>query len=222
MKITEVRAVYAPVLFVPLLFVLAIAPMTLAAADDSRYELSGRLNLMGATGDPMNDILGYGFMLHRQLSDDWYLGFSVEHSSEFDAERPNEKLDIDSVSETDAVGSMTMFTAVAERRYAMESSNWTWFWNLGLGVTDIDVDNAEGDIEGGGRFDIKIDADTETVLLGGIGLMQRLGENWSARYELGVEQHFADWKVTDEVSGATDSYDDYTVSGARFGLNYRF
>ena len=217
MKITELRAVYAH-----WLFVLAFAPTILAAADDSRYELSGRLNLMGATGDPMNDILGYGFMLHRQLSDDWYLGFSVEHSSEFDAERPNEKLDIDSVSETDAVGSMTMLTAVAERRYAMESSNWTWFWNLGLGVADFDFDNAEGDIEGGGRFDIKVEADAEAVLLGGIGLMQRLGENWSARYELGVEQHFADWKVTDEVTGATDSYDDYTVSGARIGLNYRF
>ena len=120
MKISEVKAVYAP-----LLFVLTIAPMTLSAADDSRYELSGRLNLMGATGDPTNDILGFGFMLHRQLSDDWYLGISIEHSSEFDVERPNELFDIDSVSETDAVGSMTILTAVAERRYAMESSNWT-------------------------------------------------------------------------------------------------
>jgi hypothetical protein len=40
-------------------------------------------------------------------------------------------------------------------------------------VADYDFDNAEGDIEGGGRFDIKVDADTEAVLLGGIGLMQR-------------------------------------------------
>ena len=217
MKITEVKAVYAP-----FLFVLAIAPMTLAAAEDSRYELSGRLNLMGATGDPTNDILGFGLMLHRQLSDDWYLGFSIEHSSEFDVERPNEKFDIDSVSETDAVGSMTMLTAVAERRYAMESSNWAWFWNLGVGLADYDFDNAEGDIEGGGSFDIKVEADTEAVLLGGIGLMQHLGENWSARYELAFEQHFADWKVTDQVTGATDSYDDFTVTGARLGLNYRF
>jgi opacity protein-like surface antigen len=217
MKNTEMKAFYAP-----FLFVLTIVPMTLAAADDSRYELSGRLNLMGGTGEPTNDMLGYGFMLHRQLNNDWYLGVSVEHSSEFDVERPNELFGINSVSETDAVGSMTMLTAVAERRYAMESSNWTWFWNLGLGVADYDFDNGEGDIEGGGSFDIKVEADTETVLLGGIGLMQRLGENWSARYELGVEQHFADWKVTDEVSGATDSYDDFTVSGARLGLNYRF
>lgn len=204
------------------LFVLIIAPMTLAAADDSRYELSGRLNLVGATGQPSNDILGYGLMLHRQLNDDWYLGISIEHSPEFDVERPNELLDIGSVSETDAIASMTMLTAVAERRYALDSSNWIGFWNLGLGVADIDIDNGEGDIEGGGRFDIKVDADTETIVLGGIGLMQRLGENWSARYELGVERHLADWKVTDEVSGATGSYDDYTVSGVRLGLNYRF
>ena len=49
---------------------------------------------------------------------------------------------------------------------------------------------------------------------GGIGLMQRLDENWSARYEVAIERHIADWRVTDEVRGVTGSYDDYAVSGA--------
>ncbi len=194
----------------------------LRAATGAEYELSGRLNIVGANGTPSNDILGFGVILHRKLSDDWYLGFSLENATDFDVERPNEELDIDSVSETDALGTMNMFTVVAERRYMLESEGWIGFWNLGAGIADIDVDDADGDVEGGGRFDIKIDADTEYVLIGSVGALQRLGEHWSARYEATLEQHFADWEIEDRVSGRTDSYDDYTVYGLRVGFNYRF
>jgi len=196
-------------------------PLVQAEAD-GMYELSGRLNIVGANGTPSNDILGFGVILHRKLSDDWYLGFGLDISPEFDVERPNEELNIDSVGEVDGVGTMNMFTVVAERRYALDSEGWVGFWNLGVGIADIDVDDADGDVEGGGRFDIKIDADTETVLIGSVGALQRLGEHWSARYEVTLEQHIADWKIEDRVSGATDSYDDYTVYGLRVGMNYRF
>ncbi len=204
------------------LVAMVLPTVSLAGTDDANYELTARLNLVGATGTPSNDILGYGLIVHRRLSDDWHLGVSIEHSPEFDVERPNELLDIDSTSETDAVASMTMLTAVAERRYALGEGNWTGFWNLGVGIASIDADNAKGDVEGGGRFDIEVDADTETVLLGGAGFIQRLSESWSARYEATIERHLADWTVTDRVSGASDSYGDYTVSGVRLGVNYRF
>jgi hypothetical protein len=194
----------------------------LQAQTDGLYELSGRVNIVGANGTPSNDILGIGIVLHRRLSDEWYLGFGLDNATEFDVERPNEELDIDSDGEIDALGTMNMFSVVAERRYALESENWTGFWNLGAGIADIDVDKVDGDVEGGGRFDIEIEADTETVLLGSVGALQRLGEHWSARYELTFEQHFADWSIKDNVSGRTDSYDDYTVYGLRVGMNYRF
>ncbi len=201
---------------------LTIASPHLQADTDPEYELSGRLNIVGASGTPSNDILGFGVILHRKLSDDWYLGVSFENSTDFDVERPNEELGIDSVSETDALGTMNMLTVVAERRYALDSEDWTGFWNLGGGIADIDVDDADGDVKGGGRFDIEIDADTEYVLIGSVGALQRLGDGWSARYEATVEQHFADWDIKDRVTGRTDSYDDYTVYGLRVGLNYRF
>jgi hypothetical protein len=194
----------------------------LQAETDGMYEISGRLNLVGATGEPSNDILGLGLIVHRKLSDDWYLGVSLEHASKFDVERPNELLDINSVDEIDAIASMNMITVVAERRYTLESNGWIGFWNVGAGIADIDVDDADGDVEGGGRFDIETSPDTEFVLIGSAGLLQRLGENWSARYEATLEQHFADWEVTDRVTSRTDSYDDYLVSGVRVGLNYRF
>jgi len=197
-------------------------PGGLKAGSNNQYELSGRLNIVGANGTPSNDILGLGVILHRKLSDEWYLGFSLENATDFDVERSNEELNIDSVGEVDGLGTMNMVTVVAERRYMLDSEGWIGFWNLGGGIADIDVDDADGDVEGGGKFDIKIDAGTETVLIGSVGAMQRLGEHWSARYEATLEQHFADWKIEDRVSGKTDSYDDYTVYGLRVGMNYRF
>lgn len=217
MKIYWINA--ARILLVPL---FTLAAFNAQAETDGQYELSGRLNIVGANGKPSNDILGFGIIVHRKLSDDWYLGFSFENATDFDVERPNEELGIDSVSETDALATMHMFTLVAERRYALDSQNWSGFWSLGGGIADIDVDDADGDVEGGGRFDIKIEADTELVLLGSVGALQKLGEHWSARYEATLEQHFADWKIEDRVSGRTDSYDDYTVYGLRLGLNYQF
>ena len=205
-----------------LAFGLSMAVPHVQAEADGMYELSGRLNIVGANGTPSNDILGFGVILHRKLSDEWYLGFSLENATDFDVERPNEELNIDSVGEVDALGTMNMFTVVAERRYTLDSEGWVGFWNLGVGIADIDVDDADGDVKGGGTFDIKIDADTETVLIGSVGALQRLGEHWSARYEATLEQHIADWEIEDRVSGATDSYDDYTVYGLRVGMNYRF
>lgn len=194
----------------------------LQAETDGMYELSGRLNIVGASGRPSNDILGFGVIVHRKLSDEWFLGVSLENATDFDVERPNERVDIDSVSETDALGTMNMVTVVAERRYMLNSEGWIGFWNLGGGIADIDVDDADGDVKGGGTFDIKIDVDTEYVLIGSVGAIQRLGDHWSARYEATLEQHLADWKIEDRVTGRTDSYDDYTVYGLRIGLNYRF
>lgn len=197
-------------------------PGGIEAGSDTAYELGGRLNIVGASGRPSNDIPGIGVILHRQVSDDWYLGFSLENATDFDVERPNERIDIDSVSETDALGTMNMLTVVAERRYMLDSEGWIGFWNLGGGIADIDVDDADGDVEGGGRFDIAIDVDTEYVLIGSIGALQRLGDHWSARYEATLEQHFADWEIRDRVTGRTDAYGDYTVFGLRLGLSYRF
>ncbi len=204
------------------IFILVLSPQGLQAETGAQYELSARGNIVGASGTPSNDILGIGFILHRKLSDDWYLGFGLDIAPEFDVERPNEELDIKSVSETDALGTMYMFTVVADRRLMLVSEGWIGFWNLGAGIADIDVDDADGDVAGGGRFDIKIDADTEYVLIGSVGALQRLGEHWSARYEATLEQHFADWEIEDRVTGRTDSYDDYTVYGLRVGFNYRF
>ena len=129
-----------------LVTLFTLATFNARAEADGQYELSGHLNIVGASGKPSNDIPGLGFIVHRRLTEEWYLGLSLENSTDFDVERPNEELDIDSVSETDALATMNMITVVAERRFPLESENWTGFWNLGGGIADIDIDNATGDV----------------------------------------------------------------------------
>ena len=37
-----------------------------------------------------------------------------------------------------------------------------------------------------------------------------------------LDQHFADWDITDRVSGATASIDDYLLKGVHLAFAYRF
>jgi len=205
-----------------LLLVLVGAAPGLCAQGGGQYELTGRLNLVGSSGKPTNDVLGYGIAIHRRINDDWYLGINFDHSPEFDFERPAEILDIKSDSEIDAVGTMTMLSVIAERRFALDSDSWSGFWNLGAGINDIDMDDADGAIRGGGTYDIETDIDTELILLGGVGLLQQIGENWTGRYQLTAEHHSGDWDIRDRISGATGKIDDYAIYGLRIGLSYRF
>jgi len=204
-----------------LLFLLLLLYSPLGVAAD--LELSAHLNLVGSSGKPTNDVLGVGVVLHQKISEGWYLGYGLDYSSKFDFERPNNLLDIKSETETDAVGSMTMVSLVAERRFELEADGWSGFWNLGAAFNEVDLDNAEGNIRGGGgTFDIETDVDTEFVLLGSAGWMQQIGKNLSARYTLAAEHHSGDWDVRDVVSGATGKIGDYALYGLRVGLTYRF
>ncbi len=201
---------------------LATGSSDLSAADRADYELTSRLNIVGSSGKPTNDILGFGFTLHRRLNDDWHVGFNLDYSPEFDFERPAEIVDIKSDLEIDAVGTMLMITVVGERRYALEDDDWTGFWNLGAGFAEIDMDDADGAIRGGGTYDIETDIDTEFILIGNVGFIQRVGKHWSARYTLSAEHHGGGWDVRDRVSRTTGEIDDYAVYGVRVGMTYRF
>jgi len=210
------------------LILAALMPFTsfnVAAETSGEFEISPRLNIVGSSGKPTNDVLGYGVTIHRKMNDEWYMGISLDHSPSFDFERTPRIVGISqdpAVKTIDAKGTMTMITLLAERRYPGESDNIKWFWNLGAGVNDVKVDDVRGPVEGGGTFDIVTSTDTEVVLLGGAGLIHDFSEAWSARYEITAEHHSADWKVMDRVSGNTATIDDYAIYGVRVGMTYRF
>ena len=75
---------------------------------------------------------------------------------------------------------------------------------------------------GGGSFDIAIDAGTEWVASASVGLRVRVGERFLFEPALRLDQHFADWDITDRASGTSASIDDYLLSGVHLAFAYRF
>ena len=202
---------------------LIVFAATLPAWAAETLEITPRLNLVAGNGKPANDIPGIGVAFHRRLANGWYLGFNLDHSSKFDFEDTAGLVDnLAEVGVVDADSTHTMITLVGEKRYPMQADDWSWFWNLGGGFNEVDVDDVEGPLAGGGRYDIETDVDTELVLVGNVGWINRIGDRWSARYEITMEYHAADWEMRDRISGNTGSVDDYNVYGLRIGMTYRF
>ena len=54
------------------------------------------------------------------------------------------------------------------------------------------------------------------------GLRWRQGQRYGLELSLRADQHFADWTVTDRVSGQTGTVDDYTAKGVALGAAWRF
>ena len=67
----------------------------------------------------------------------------------------------------------------------------------GVGVNSVDVEDQAGPLAGGGTFDVAIDAGTELVASARLGLRVRLGEGFLFEPALRLDQHFADWDITD-------------------------
>ena len=205
-------------------FVLFLSP-NLMASEHNTVELAARLNIVGSDGTPTNDMLGYGLVGHYKLSNEWYAGFTLDISPNFDFERTAAVVGITqdpSVEVIDAIGTSTALSGFIERRYQSESGNFQWFWNVGAGMAKLDFDNATGPVQGGGNFDISTIADTEILITSSIGMQQQINDNWSARYSFSYDKHLADWTVTDSISSATAKVGDYAIYGLRFGLNRRF
>ena len=210
--------------FAPIFAVISMGATSGAALADehSVYEFTPRLNIVAGNGKPANDIPGIGLAIHRKMNNEWYLGINIDHSPLFDFEDTAGLVDdLDQDGIVDADSTHTMITVVGERRYAMDSPGWTVFWNLGGGINEVDVDDVDGPLKGGGTYDIETDVDTELILIGHVGWIQRLGDTWSARYEITAEYHKGDWEMTDKISGNTGDIEDYMVYGLRLGLTYR-
>src|SRR5688572_12008708 len=103
------------------LFGLTAWPAALAAAEEDRCELGLRLGAVAADGEPTNDIMGGGVYGRYRLNDRWRLGVAVDHSPDFDVERPYEFLGLvgdPAAGEVDAAGTSTNVLAWIERSSA--------------------------------------------------------------------------------------------------------
>ncbi|HWM92869.1 MAG TPA: outer membrane beta-barrel protein [Thermoanaerobaculia bacterium] len=209
---------------VSLALALLVLVPALAGAQTGSFDLGVRPVLLLGDGTPANDIPGYGVFGHYRLSDRWRLGFAVDRA-EYDFETPAKILGLEQSRDESAIDSLAESTTVSawlERAFPRPSGRSEWFLGAGLGFASIDVPDASGPLQNGGRFDIHTEADSEVVVQLLAGIRRQLGQRWALEFALRGQQHFADWTVTDSVSGRTGSIDDYTTHGGHLGLSFRF
>jgi opacity protein-like surface antigen len=202
----------------------SIFASSIAFAQAERFEIGVRGSIAVANGEPANDIPGHGIFARYYLNERWAIGVALERS-EYDFEKPAAVLGLrqdPGVDAIDALAKASTVSAWLQRNYQHAGSPYRWFWSVGLGSASVDVPNAAGPLDGGGTFDIKTSAKREFILSAGAGLQRSFGKSWFAELGVRADQHFADWKLTDRVSGRTGSIDDYLAIGVHVGLGYRF
>ena len=93
---------------------LLLVSNVLMANEHSKWELGANFNIVGSDGTPTNDMLGFGFVGHYQLSNDWYTGFVLDYSPDFDFEHTAAVVGVvqdPAVKVIDAIGTSTAITA---------------------------------------------------------------------------------------------------------------
>ena len=195
-----------------------------AYAQDSKYEVGLRANVLLGDGVPANDILGYGVIGRYRLNNGWFIGAGIDTYA-FDYERPWRILGLEQdpdVSTIDASADSTVFSGSIGRLYNETDHGFDWFWTLGLGFASPNVDDVTGPTDTGGTFDITTDAGSEIHLMATLGSSYNFSDSWSASFSARLEHHFMDVLITDSVSGSTAQIDSQSPIGAYLSLNYRF
>lgn len=196
----------------------ALAFANPAPAQDQRFDLGLRGIITGADGEPANDIPGYGAFGHYRLNDRWSLGVAVDRT-EYDFEQPARVLGLQQDPDLpviDAKAEATVVSAWLQRNFG------PWFLGAGLGFASVDVPDATGPLNGPGTFDVQTEVDTEILASLIAGFQWRLGKRWLLEFSLRGDQHFAEWIVTDRISGRTARIDDYRAFGGHIGAGFRF
>lgn len=207
--------------------IAALVTLALALAfpaQAQRFDLGLRGSIMSADGEPANDIPGYGVFGRFRIGDRWAIGVSVDRT-EYDFEQPARFLGLQqdpTLDPIDVVAEATVVGAWIQRNFGRPDARFTTFLGAGLGFASVDVPDAVGPLAGGGTFDIRTEPGTEVIasLLGGFNW--RFAGLLFLELAAKVDQHFADWEVTDRRSGRSARVDDYLAIGGYLALGVRF
>ncbi len=209
-----------------LLALLALAATTTLAAQTPapRFDVGVRPIVVTAGGEPANDIISFGVFGRYRLTPNVLLGVGIDQA-EYDFERPWQVLGLEqdpTVHTIDAPTTSTVFSVWAEREHGHDTSPWRFFWGGGVGFSSPEVDDVEGPLADGGEFALTTDPGTEVIGSIFTGVRRSLGSHFGAEFALRADHHFADWTVTDSVSGTIGSTGNYTGLGGHLGLYFRF
>lgn len=186
-----------------------------------KLQIGVRTGIFLASGEPANDMMFYGVFGRYLLKPNWYLGVGADFL-EFDFERPYRLLGMQGAVENDASASNTIISAWIERQYGQDSEAWKPFVLAGLGLGITDVDDVQGNLAGGGTYNIATDGGTEVIPFVGAGFRHTFSKRFAAELAARIDYHIGGWDVKDRNSGLTGSVDDYLAYGAYGGLVFRF
>jgi hypothetical protein len=195
-----------------------------AHAEESKFEIGLRANVLLGDGIPANDILGVGVIGRYGLNDGWFIGYGLD-MYDYDYERPASYLGIGqdpNEDVIDAAADATVFNGSIGRLYNQTNRGFDWFWTLGVGYSLANVEDVSGPTDTGGTFDLTFDVSNEIHLMATLGSSFNFSESWSASFAARLEHHFMDVLVTDRVTGETAKIDSQSPVGAYLSLNYRF
>jgi len=200
------------------LVVLLCAMPAFGVDETARFHAGIRGGVTLGDGIPSNDMPYGGAFGRYRLGDQWLVGVGVDRF-EFDFEQPANVVGIDPTAIVDALATEYVVNAWVERELTA-GTGLTPFLGAGIGIGFVNVDDAVGTVGGGGAFRLTTDAGTEFIpsALGGI----RYGGSAFAELGLHADYRFTTWDVTDEVSGATGSIDDYFTYGAHIAVAWKF
>ena len=193
-------------------------------ADESKYELGLRGNVLLGDGVPSNDILGAWVIGRYSLDNGWFIGAGLD-AYEYDFERPWRIVDLrqdPNVDVIDAAADSSVLSGSFGRLYSETDHGFDWFWTLGVGFASPDVEDVAGPTDTGGTFDLMFDVGDEIHLMASLGTTYNFSASWSASFAARIEHHFMDVLITDRISGNTAKIDSQSPIGASISLNFRF
>lgn len=198
--------------------------LSVAYAQEAKFDIGLRANVLLGDGIPANDILGAGVIGRYRLNNGWFAGAGID-MYKYDFERPASVLGIKQDPNEDVIDAKAdsaVLSGSFGRLYNETDRGFDWFWSLGLGFASPSVEDVSGSTDTGGTFDLTFDVGNEIHLMGTLGTSYNFSSKWSTSFVARVEHHFMDVLVTDRVSGATAKIDSQSPVGAYLSLNYRF
>ena len=205
-----------------LLMTLLLSVSTPSLSETRKFSLNVGPNIELANGTPANDIIGFRMGGHYIWKPGLALGIALD-IYQYDFEKPTKAVSLvqdESKGVIDAAATSANITAWLER--SLLSSKDNLYWKAGFGIGIVSIDDVSGPVKGGGTFNITTEPGTEFIALAGLGYRYNFSKNIAIKFETDLNQHFANWKVKDKITGNTGSVDDYTTYGFRLGFSYLF
>ena len=206
------------------IFVTLVLLAVPGQADESKYELGLRGNVLSGDGVSSSDILGTGVIGRYSLNNGWFIGAGFD-AYEYDFEGPWRALGLyqdPNAGVIDASADNSVLSGSFGRLYNQTDRGFDWFWSLGVGFASPGMDDIAGTTAAGGTFDLMFDVGDEIHLLASLGTSYNFSASWSASFTARVEHHFMDVLITDRISGNTARIDSESPIGASLSLNFRF